>query len=200
MLCPHDDSPPAPYRDIAEWGDRREQSFPADPVEPPDWADPQTWALLRHNEAHTSAFWTVTLFCGHVTDVVSDLGWKPADGPSQVSAKRLREMITEFEEFWRSDPDGQDEREREHTKRMLAEGWPTPAPEHLCYACPQARSVIASQRIGWLVPRKSEQRLQKPPSRASLERRLRQAEAEANRLRDQLARLEPAESTTVPND
>jgi len=196
MLCWHEDSPPAPYRDIAEWGDRREVSFPADPAEPPDWADPQTWAVLRHAEPHTSAFWTVTLSCGHVTDVVSELGWKPADGLRRVSAKRLQAMIAEFEEFWASDPDGQDRREREHTKRMLAEGWPSPAREHLCHACPQVRFIVAFQRTGWLVPRKPERKLPKPPSRASLERRLRQVEAEAARLRDQLAQLDPPESIT----
>lgn len=197
VFCAHDDSPPAPYRDVSEWGDRREETFPADPAEPPDWADPQTWAVLRHDEPHTSAFWTVTLSCGHVTDVVvSDLGWKPADGPGRVSAKRLREMITEFEEFWASEPDGQDEREREHTKRMLAEGWPSPGPEHLCYACPRARVIVAYQRTGWLIPRKPEPKLPKPPSRASLQRRLRQAEAEADRLRGQLAQLDAPESST----
>ncbi len=99
-------------------------------------------------------------------------------------------MTAEFEEFWASDPDGQDQRQRQHTKRMLAEGWPAPAPEHSCSTCPQARVIIACQRAGWLVPRKPESNLPKPPSRASLERRLRQAEAEAGRLRDQLAQLD----------
>ena len=198
VLCWHNDSQPAPYRDIAECGDRREVSFPADPAEPPDWADPPTWAVLRHDEPHSSAFWTVTLSCGHATDVVTDLGWKPADGPRRVSAKRLREMITEFEEFWASDPDGQDERQRQHTKRMLAEGCAAPAIEHLCSACPQARVIIAYQRSGWLVPRKPKPKLPKPPSRASLERRLRQAEAEAGRLRDQLVQLDtPASSPSA---
>ncbi|MGO9783255.1 MAG: hypothetical protein ACLPQY_26350 [Streptosporangiaceae bacterium] len=140
MLCTHDDSPPAPYREIAAWGDRRELTFPADPEKPPDWAGAETWAVLRHNEPHTSAFWTVTLSCGHVTDVVApDLGWKPADGPSRVSASRLQEMTTEFEELWAEQPDAQPPREREHTQRMLTAGWPSPSPEHLCYTCPHAR-------------------------------------------------------------
>jgi hypothetical protein len=200
LLCRHDDSPAAPYREIAEWGDRREESFPADPVEPPDWTNQETWAVIRHDEPHTSAFWTVTLTCGHVTDVVvSDLGWKPADGPVRVSAKRLQEMITEFEEFWTSEPDGQNERERQRTRRLLAEGWPSPAPEHLCYTCSNARVIVAFQRVGWLVPRKPEPRLPKPPSRASLERRLRQAEAEADQVRGQLAQLDGPESS-VTND
>jgi hypothetical protein len=106
LLCTHKDSSPAPYREIAGWGDRREVTFPADPAEPPEWADADTWALLRHDEPVTSAFWTVTLSCGHVTEVpVSDLGWKPADGLSRVSVGRLLEMTTEFEELWAEQPD-----------------------------------------------------------------------------------------------
>ena len=194
MLCTHEDSPPAPYREIAAWGDRRELTFPADPAEPPDWAGAETWAVLRHDEPHTSAFWTVTLSCGHVTDVAApDLGWKPADGPSRVSAGRLQEMATEFEELWAEKPDAQPPREREHTQRMLAEGWPSPSPEHLCYTCPRARIIVACQRIGWLVPRPPEPKppkMPKPPSRASLKRRLRQAEAQVDELRRQLAQLD----------
>jgi len=166
-------------------------TFPADPAEPPDWADAETWALLRHDEPHTSAFWTVTLSCGHITEVpVSDLGWKPADGPSRVSADRLLAMTAEFGELWAEQPDLQPQREREHTQRMLAEGWPNPSPEHHCYTCPRARAIVACQRIGWLVPRARAPKLPKPPSRASLEQRLRQAEAQAEELRRELARLD----------
>ena len=150
--------------------------------------------MLRHNEPHTSAFWTVTLSCGHVTDVVApDLGWKPADGPSRVSASRLQEMTTEFEELWAEQPDAQPPREREHTQRMLTEGWPSPSPKHLCYTCPHARIIVACQRIGWLVPRPPEPKppkMPKPPSRASLKRQLRQVEAQADELRRQLAQLD----------
>lgn len=191
LLCTHKDSPSAPYREIAGWGDRRKVTFAADPAEPPEWADAETWALLRHDEPHTSAFWTVTLSCGHVTEMpVSDLGWKPADGPSRVSADSLLEMTTEFEELWAKQPDAQPQREREHTQRMLAKGWPSPSPEHLCYTCPRARAIVACQRIGWLVPRTPQPKPPKPPSRASLEQRLRQAEAQADELRRQLAQLD----------
>jgi hypothetical protein len=191
ILCVHDDSPPASYRQIAAWGERRELTFPADPAEPPDWVNAETWAVIRHDEPHTSAFWTVTLSCGHLTEVaVSNLGWKPADGPGRVSADRLQEMTTEFEDLWAEQPDAQDPRERDHTQRMLADGWPSPSLEHLCYTCPRARAIVACQRIGWLVPRPPEPKPAKPPSRASLQQRLRQAEAQADELRRQLAQLD----------
>ncbi|MGR3937065.1 hypothetical protein [Streptomyces sp. BRA346] len=190
MLCPHEDSP-SPYRDIVEWGERSEVSFPADPVEPPDWTDAKTWAAIRHEEPHTSAFWMVTLSCGHCAEVIApNLGWKPADGPERASSKRLPEMKASFEEYWASHPDDEDERERKHTSRMLAEGWPCPAPEQLCHTCTFAQWIVAYQRVGWLVPRKSEPNPPKSPSRAILQRRLRQAETEAKQLREQLAELD----------
>lgn len=189
--CSHGDSPPEPYRDIVEWGERREVSFPADPVEPPDWLEAEAWAVIRHDDPHTSAFWTVTLSCGHVTEVIApDLEWKPADGPQRTSAKRLLKMKADFEELWASDPNAQDEREREHTRRMLADGWPCPRPEHLCNTCCWAQWIVAYQRVGWLVPRKPEPQRPKPPSRKGLQRRLRQAEVEAEQLRKQLAELD----------
>lgn len=194
MLCCHEHAPPAEYRDIVEWGERRERTFPADPVEPRHGMDPQTWALIRHDEPHTSAFWKVTLTCGHTTDIVApELRWKPEDGPRRCSAKRVKEMTKECEEFWASNPTGQDSRERDHMRRMLSQGWPSPGPECLCYTCPYVHWIVAYQRVGWLVPRKAvpkQQQSSKPPTRDGLKRRLRQAEAEAERLRSQLARLE----------
>jgi hypothetical protein len=196
LLCTHDDSPAAPYRDIVEWESRREVLIPASPPEPPDGMDAETWALLRSDEPRTKAFWTVTLSCGHVTEAIApDLGWKPADGPRTVGADRLREMTAEFEEFWASEPNGQEERERGHTKRMLAQGWPTPEPEKLCYTCPSARPIVAYQRIGWLVPRTPEPKPPKQPSRATLERRLRQAQTEVARLQDQLAQVDTQQAS-----
>jgi hypothetical protein len=200
MLCRgQHDNPPSPYREIAEWGDRREVSFPPDPVEPPDWvSDPDVWTTIRREEAHTSAFWKVTLSCGHATEVVTDLEWKPEDGPRLTSPERLREMQAEWDE---RPGDDDDPVEHEHMTRMLAAGFPQPQPEHRCFTCPRVRHVVAYQRVGWLVPREPEQKAPKSrgPSRASLERRLRQAQAEAKRLRDQLAQL-PDDSTDENED
>jgi hypothetical protein len=83
---------------------------------------------MRHDEPHACAFWTVTLSCGHLTEVaVLNPGWKPADGPERVSAGRLREMTKELQEYRAQQPDAQDPRKREHMHRMLADGWPTPS-------------------------------------------------------------------------
>ncbi|GAA0915226.1 hypothetical protein [Virgisporangium aurantiacum] len=190
LSCKHDDSPPAPYRQITERSDRREVSFPADPIEPPDWTDADTWAVVRRDKPHSKAFWTVALACGHVTEVPTDLTWKPTDGPRRVGPERQRKMTTEFEAFWATQPDGQSKQEQEHTRRMLADGWPMPRPEQLCYRCPDARLIVAYQRVGWLVPRKTLSTPPKQPSRAALQRRLERTQAEADRLRQQLAQLD----------
>ncbi|MEU4351743.1 MULTISPECIES: hypothetical protein [unclassified Streptomyces] len=191
MLCVHDDGPPARYQNIVEWGERTEHTFPADPVEPRHGLSPQEWAAMRHDKPHTRAFWKVTLACGHITDTIApSLEWKPADGPRLTDADRVAEMTEEFEEFWASNPTGQSPREREHTRRVLAQGWPRPEPEELCYTCRWVRWIMAYQRIGWLIPRAKQPQRQQPPSRATLERRLRQMEAEAKQLRTQLAQLD----------
>jgi hypothetical protein len=195
IICWHDDSPAAPYRVIAEWGDRREVTFPADPVEPRDDIDPKVWAVIRHDEPHTSAFWRVKLSCGHWEEAVAPrLGWRPATGPHRADPRRVQQMSAEFEDAWRTDPELQTQRDQEHTRRMLADGWPSPQPERLCYTCPQVRMITAYERVGWLVPqpRKTETRARVTPrpSRFALERRLQRAEAEAERLRAELDQLE----------
>lgn len=195
MICPHDDSPPPPYRVIAEWGERREVTFPADPVEPPDDTDPRVWSVLRHDEPHTSAFWEVTLACGHMEEAIApSLDWVPASGPRRAAPERVQQMSAESEDAWRANPELQTERDREHTRRMLANGWPTPEPERLCYSCPQVRMILAYERVGWLVPgqRQPEKTASTAPtpSRSNLERRLRKAEAEAERLRAELDRID----------
>lgn len=97
LLCAHDEEGLGPYRAIVEWGRRREQSFPPDPAEPPDWTDADLWVKIRRDEPSTSAFWTVTLSCGHATDVVTDVNWKPEDGPRRVSEQRRLEMLANLD-------------------------------------------------------------------------------------------------------
>ncbi|WP_406183888.1 hypothetical protein [Streptomyces sp. NBC_01006] len=202
LYCWHDESGHAPYRDIVEWGDRREVSFPADPAEPPEWADAEVWAVLRHDKPHTSAFWKVTLDCGHLEEVVAPtLDWKPADGPRLADASRVKQMTEEFEQLLISNPTLEPEHQREHTRRMLASGWPIPSPERQCYTCPHARVIVAYQRVGWLTPRNEAPKPENPapPARDVLERRLRRAEAEAEKLRTQLNGYdEGADACRVP--
>ncbi|MBT2438779.1 hypothetical protein J7E93_01280 [Streptomyces sp. ISL-36] len=195
MICWHDDSPPAPYRMIAEWGERSEVTLPASPVEPPDGIDPKVWAVIRHDEPHTSAFWKVTLTCGHAGEAVApNLNWTPASGPRQARPDRVLQMCADFEQAWHDNPELQAEQDRDHTRRMLADGWPTPRPEQLCHSCPQVRMILAYERVGWLVPRR--QKAEKTessaptPSHPALERRLQRAEAVAERLRAELDQLE----------
>ncbi|MFC5803325.1 hypothetical protein [Streptomyces formicae] len=109
----------------------------------------------------------------------------------------MKEMTEEWERLCASDPTLQSEREREHTRRMLAAGWPMPRPEQLCYTCPHARRIVAYQRVGWLVPRdlKPQPESQVQPSRVILERRLHRVEAEAEHLRVQLAERDEGEDT-----
>jgi hypothetical protein len=107
---------PQPYREIVEWGERREQRFPADPVESrDDDIDQELWAKIRHDAPHTSAFWIVTLSCGHRSEVCTDVDWKPEAGPRHASPERVQEMIEDFEEYWASHPGAEHERERSTT-------------------------------------------------------------------------------------
>lgn len=200
IVCTEHKNEPPPYRDIINWKDRREHTFPADPVDPPDdMYDPQVWAVIRHNEPHTSAFWRVELSCGHVSEVCTDSSWNPADGPRLADPERLRKMVADFE----SSPTLQvqdDQGIHEHMRRMLDLGWPTPQPDTNCHACVSVRYIVAYQRVGWLIPKKAEPKKPKPPSHTSLQRRLKQKEAEAEQLRSELARLdaESSESREAP--
>jgi hypothetical protein len=184
LICAHDEKAYGPYQRIVEWGRRREESFPPDPQEPPEWAEPELWAKIRRDEPSTSAFWTVTLSCGHATDVVTDVDWKPDDGPQRVSEQRRREMLAEVHAMEAGEGDV-DDADHAHFRHMVDDGWPRPQPEQRCWTCPRARRIVACQRVGWLVPRRTP-----APSRTGLEQRLRRAEAEADRLRAQLAQLD----------
>jgi hypothetical protein len=188
LICAHDEKAYGPYQRIVEWGRRREESFPPDPQEPPEWAEPELWAKIRRDEPSTSAFWTVTLSCGHATDVVTDVDWKPDDGPQRVSEQRRREMLAEIHAMEACEGDV-DDADRAHFRRMVDDGWPRPQPEQRCWSCPRARRIVAYQRVGWLVPRRTPAP-PPAPSRTGLEQRLRRAEAEADRLRAQLAQLD----------
>jgi hypothetical protein len=194
--CPADHDTGKPYRDIVEWVDRKVREFPPDPEEPEHGLDPETWAKIRRTEPHSSAFWTVKLSCGHFTDsVVTDVEWKPEDGPKLVTKKRLEEIRRDFDEYWTAERETgwpEEGPERNHVRKMLDLGWPRPEPEEDCYACSRVKRFTGYQRIGWLVPRPKPT----PPSplteRQMMEKQLAKAEAEVQRLRRKLEQAEDA--------
>lgn len=152
----HKDDRPAPYREIVKWGTSKLRDFEADPEEPADWcSDKATWQQVRRKEPTTSAFWTVTLSCGHDDEVcVGDVDWKPGDAPRLVSRKRQAELRAESEEYYASHPpeNERDKQERDHDQSYVEQRCPWPDPEHQCYSCLWARSIVACQRVGWLAP------------------------------------------------
>ena len=76
----------------------------------------------------------------------------------------------------------------EHARRWWSDGCPRPGTEALCHACDEARQIIAYERVGWLVARPAVE------TRAVVVQRLREAEREATRLREQLAALDATEA------
>lgn len=186
------------YRDIVDWVESRVREFPPDPEESSyEGLEAETWATIRHAEPHSSAFWLVRLSCGHYYDqVVTDVDWRPADGPRLVTEERAVEMRYELEDLWSAEGDTgwpAEAAERDHFRRMLDLRWPRPEPEQECRACRLARRITGYQRIGWLVPRVKPTALPSPNvERKRIEGRLARAEAEVRRRRDQLG-LDDAE-------
>lgn len=133
----------------------------------------------------------MTLSCGHRSEVCTDVDWKPEDLPRHASPERVQEMIVESQEYWASRPGVEYEPEREHDRRMLAQGWRLPQPETLCFVCSWVQQIVACERVGWLVPRpKPTPSSPKRPSKAGLQHRLREAEQQVAQLREQLAQLD----------
>lgn len=204
MMCWHQgERLMAPHREIVEWGERDAEDWPPDPIDPPEgsWMaelSADRWAKMRH--AQPRAGWEVTLSCGHFGHViVDDLNWTPADGPvrREVPAEELTRHLARFDaELAEYDgPWDQDVLDAvEHGKRWWSDGCPTPSTDTMCHTCDGARRIVAYQRVGWLVPRPKPKRQAQPPrpqpSRATVKRQLREAEREADRLRELLATLD----------
>lgn len=191
MWCDTDHEAPTPYRDIVAWEDRTVHEFPADPVEDPYDIGEEVWAKIRHPEPHSAASWRVKLSCGHHGSVSTDLNWKPEDGPTLASEARAQEMLEEFEEYWRGDPDAWPAEgiERDRMRTRIEQRWPRPEPDRDCYTCSRVRRIVGYQRIGSLMPPPKQP---KPATmkRSAIEARLKKAEAEAERLRRELEALD----------
>jgi len=192
-ICWHEgEEEVTPHREIVEWG-RRQDDLPADGEEPPDYLNDlsaKEWAKMRRDQPR--ARWSVTLSCGHVgAATVKDLEWKPADGPvrREVGAEELAEELARIEDA--AEVVGSEV--AEYAKRWWGDGCPEPGTETMCFTCPRARRIVAYQRVGWLAPPLVQHSSpKKSTSRASVQRRLREAERQAAELREQLAQLDAA--------
>ncbi|TDD59154.1 hypothetical protein E1263_15970 [Kribbella antibiotica] len=188
-LCKSHAAGPAPYRTIDDWLERSEVIFPPDPVEPKYDLAPGIWQLMRKDYERTVAYWTVKLSCSHQTKVVTDLGWRPGDEP-RTTAERQREMLEENEadRLLNPEPDVEEQMIRDHLRRMLNDGWPSPSPEAQCSTCSYARWIVGYQSLDWLVPRPKPPN-PRPPKRELLTNRLNKLEADAAELRRELEQL-----------
>jgi hypothetical protein len=112
--------------------------------------------------------------------VVTDVDWRPEDGPTYSTPKRLEGMRAEGADL-----------DRWH-KRLLAAGGPRPAPFRQRYMCSVVRNLVAYEPIDWVAARPKPINLPKPKptSRKSLEARLKKLETEAEQLREQLNKLD----------
>jgi hypothetical protein len=125
--------------------------------------------------------WDVLLTCGHIETQFIDPAWKPGDVPIRYTSKRRLSTILKV--------CAEDEDDEEYYRRMHAESWPNPAPFARCDTCGKLRSVVAYERVGWVKPKPKPPQPRKPPSRKSMETRLRKLERESEQLREQLKRL-----------
>jgi hypothetical protein len=176
--CPRHRSSGGPVRDIVEWTSRDDEPYIMAAIE----ADGEIVMPEK-----TFARWDVVLSCGHRdTELVDDLNWKPADGLTYGPAPKqlpLRQMLDELsknaddEEFWR---------------RTYAENHPKPRPFVQCHTCAEVRAAVAYQCVGPLASKPKPQPPASPPkpTRATIERKLKRAEAQAAELREQLRKLD----------
>lgn len=128
---------PEPEQLIVGWIDREVKDFPPDPVEPLElWADdPEIWALVRQTAAHSSAFWTVILACGHAETMVADVDWVFGQPPHFVTKQRAGEMAAELETM----PDDDHKRKQ---MRLVKARYPRPAPWLPCTMCTWVKSEL----------------------------------------------------------
>jgi len=193
LMCWHEDqSRSVPYRDITEWGERKDES--PDPADHPDERD-ELAVKRAERRRRPPVRWDVTLSCGHTGQVnVEDVDWTPADGPVRrsVSPEELAHENTRLDADLAEGDDGDAHLVEmvEHARRWWSDGCPRPGTEALCHACDEARQIVAYEPVGWLVARPGAQAGHAEQTRAAVARRLRAAEREAAELRERLATLD----------
>jgi hypothetical protein len=206
-MTKNDDTPPktggrcsthlsTAYREIVLRQDRRVEDREPEPVEPPDWwpgdEEGHTWERYRASKPPSEAVWTALLVCGHSVEQRTSVDFDPDLGGETLAdfPERLADIRASLLE---GEHQSRDPERHAHLERMLELGWPSPSPEVCCYTCVDNRKIEVFQPIGWLVPRTPEPTEQRRPSRTVIKRRLRAAEAAAERARAELAELDADE-------
>jgi hypothetical protein len=163
----HDEHGSLPWREITRWIYRKSE---------------QPARTDEHGTHDAYAIWAVELSCGHCASESAPVDWIPEYGHKlgPVKAARVKESLAK-----RSDP---------WLGRFLQvdDGCPTPSTKTDCADCVYLRRIVAYKPIGPLARPKPERkpREPKPPSRAAMTRRINTAEANAAKLRRELAKAE----------
>jgi hypothetical protein len=154
----------------------------ADPVEPQHGLDPETWAVICHDEPRWVADWKATLTCGHRIEVRGDAEWTPDKGMKLTPAERVTEMRVEMAGQYAPEPIP------EYWAKRLDAGWPELMTHLDCDSCPVVRKVRAYEPVDWLVaPPKPARKPRRQKSRHELlEERIRRTERELRQLRSEL--------------
>jgi len=142
--------------------------------------------------------WEVVLDCGHHSMVrIKDLDWLPEHGHqprSDLDPAEQAEMVAKFRQ------DALDYPEIAETclraERWWAEGCPEPHREFMCCTCPTAYPIVGYVSLGTVAPKPKPAPKAKAPTKATLQRRLAKMEADAARLRDEIAQAPEDDDTT----
>jgi hypothetical protein len=137
----------------------------------------------------TVGYWTVELQCGHLERQTTPLGWKPQDGHQQTAPTDPAE-VTRRKARIEQVKDVLGAVEYAHAVRRIEQGHLQPDPMTTCSTCSIEQPIVAFQRVGWLVPANPVKTMPVatpavagPPSRAQLEKRVADLEAEIARLK-----------------
>jgi hypothetical protein len=164
----HDESDSLPWREITRWIYRKSE-HPAE--------------IDEHGHHHDAfAIWAVELSCGHCASEGAPVDWIPEYGhkldPERV--ERVKKMLAKHPDPWFEN------------LSQVNDGCPTPNTKTDCNQCVYLRRIVAYKPIGQLARPRPERkpRESKPPSRAAMTRRINAAEANAAKLRRELAEAE----------
>ena len=139
-------------------------------------------------DPETVRYWTVQLECGHVDEQVTPLDWKSEDGRRQTAPNDPDEVARRKARM-KQVKDCLSPGEYARALRQIEQGHLEPDPMTACWLCGYQRPIVAFQRAGWLLPAKPVSATPAPeppaarPTRAQLEQRVTDLEAEVARLK-----------------